>query len=138
MTYKRQGLLGTHESGIYYNLVPTENLQREVSLVTTYFPALTRLAHISGSTCHWLPILHTSEKLKEAISPLIALRRPWNLWDLLIHTSLDTPTPPTDAGNYAKHVAKHATSCSHLLFLRAIPQIEDTKSEHTSLVKQAI
>ena len=74
---------------------PTER----VPLVTTYHPALTRLTHI---TRKHLPTLHTSEKLKKAIpNPrLIAFRRPRNLRDLLVHTSLRTPTPPTDAGNY--------------------------------------
>ena len=71
-----------------------------VPLVATYHPALTRLAHI---TKKYLPTLHTSEKLKKAIPnpPIIAFRRPRNLRDLLVRTSLHTPAPPTDAGNYA-------------------------------------
>ena len=68
--------------------------------MTTYHPALTRLAHI---TRKYLSMLHMSENLKKAIpnSPLIAFSRPRNLRDLFVRTSLHTPTPPTDAGNYA-------------------------------------
>ena len=110
-----------------------------VPLVATYHPALTRLAHI---TRKYLPTLHTSEKLKKAIPdpPIIAFRRPRNLLDLLVRTSLHTPTPPTDAGNYACKTPRCKTC--HILstttVLRATSRAEDTKSELTLHAKQVI
>ena len=48
-----------------------------------------------------LPILHVSEKLKQAVPnpPLVAYRRPYNLRDLLVRAAVQRPAPPTTSGN---------------------------------------
>ena len=62
-----------------------------VPLVATYDPRLPRLSEITRSHMH-LPVLHVSERLKEAIpeASIIAYRCPRNLRDLLKPISEDT------------------------------------------------
>ena len=66
-----------------------KNRANRVPLVATYDPRLPRLSEITRSHMH-LPVLHVSERLKEAIpeASIIAYRRPRNLRDLLVRAEL--------------------------------------------------
>ena len=109
---------------------PRKTPLNRVPLVTTYHPGLTSLARI---TKKHLPILHTSQRLKQALPnpPLVAFRRPKNLRDQI-------PAPPTNTGNIACG-NKRCKTCSVITITalsRVMPQGENTKSEHTSLASQ--
>lgn len=77
---------------------PRERTLSRIPLVVTYFPGLNRLSKIVRKH---LPILHVSEKLKQAVPnpPLVAYRRPYNLRDLLVRAAVQRPAPPTTSGN---------------------------------------
>ena len=65
-----------------------------VPLVTTYD---SRLPNLNKITRNYLPVLHVSERLKEAIpeAPMTAYRRPKNLRDLLVRAELKFITEDT-------------------------------------------
>lgn len=71
---------------------PRERTLSRIPLVVTYFPGLNRLSKIVRKH---LPILHVSEKLKQAVPnpPLVAYRRPYNLRDLLVRCQGILGTP---------------------------------------------
>ena len=81
-----------------------------VPFVVTYHPTHSTIA----STIHkYLPILHTSSRCKEAIPepPMVAFRRPTNIKDLVVRSSLKAPS--TEATNTGFSPCKQCTACKH-------------------------
>ena len=81
-----------------------------IPFVVTYHPTHSTIA----STIHkYLPILHTSSRCKEAIPepPMVGFRRPTNIKDLVVRSSLKAPS--TEATNMGFSPCKQCTACKH-------------------------
>ena len=81
-----------------------------IPFVVTYHPTHSTIA----STIHkYLPILHTSSRCKEAIPepPMVAFRRPTNIKDLVVRSTLKAPS--TEATNPGFSPCKQCAACKH-------------------------
>ena len=81
--------------------------------MATYYPRLPRLNKI---TRNYLPVLHVSQRLKEAIpdAPIIAFRRPRNLRDLLVRAELKSTSEDTGHNGNSPCNSRWCKTCQHI------------------------
>ena len=81
-----------------------------IPLVITYDPSHKTIA----STLHkYLPLLHSSQRCKEAIpeAPMVAFRRPRNIKDIIVSSSIKVTS--TDAPAKGFHPCNKCAACRH-------------------------